>query len=92
MTRFLVICAAILVAAPGTAALAVDGKGLTDGSIYDHKGVSPYEPRVRKPYIRVEPEAEDDYKYPLRCYWTVKTTDGWWPTGATQVCVRERVD
>ncbi len=71
-------------------AYAVDGKGLTDGSIYDHTGVSPYE--SPKGARRAAPPPEDDYKYPLHCYWTVKTTDGWWPTGATQVCVRRRVD
>ena len=92
MTKFLAAAAVILAIAPTTAAHAVDGRGLTDGSIYDHKGVSPYEPRVRQPRVQVKPAPEGDHKYIQRCYWTVKTTDGWWPTGATQHCVRERVD
>ncbi len=74
----------------GSPALAVDGRGLTDGSIYDHTGVSPYEPRKRA--RRANPPPEGDYKYLPRCYWTVKTTDGLWATGLTQVCVRERVE
>lgn len=85
--------AAVLATIPflfGTPAHAVDGQGLTDGSIYDHTGVSPYEPRKR--VRRANPPPEGDYKYIPRCYWTVKTTDGWWPTGATQVCVRQRVE
>lgn len=75
-------------------ALAVDGKGLTDGSVYDHTGVSPYEPTraEHEARQRVKPLPDDDYAYRTRCYWTVKTTDGWWPTGATQVCFRERVN
>ena len=69
--------------------LAVDGRGLTDGSRYDHTGVSPYEPPKGQRAVRPPPEG--DHKYLSRCYWTFKTTDGWWPTGATQVCVRQRV-
>ncbi|MEM8688197.1 MAG: hypothetical protein AAGF81_12755 [Pseudomonadota bacterium] len=76
-----------------TTAQAVDGRGLTDGSIYDHKGVSPYEPRERgAPVSPVPPADQADHRSVLKCYWTVKTTDGWWPTGATQVCYRQRVE
>ncbi len=92
MTRILATLAVMLTMAFGTAAHAVDGRGLTDGSVYDHKGVSPYEPRVRQPRARVKPAPEGDHKYIQRCYWSVKTTDGWWPTGATQTCVHERID
>lgn len=75
-------------------AWAVDGKGLTDGSVYDHKGVSPYEPKRtgRGDHRRAAPPPDDDYTHVKRCYWTVKTTDGWWPTGATQVCFREKIN
>ncbi len=31
------------------------------------------------------------YRYIERCYWSFKTTDGWWPMGATQSCSRVRL-
>ncbi len=94
MGKVLILPVALIAAvAFGTAAKAVDGRGLTDGSIYDHKGVSPYEPRRRgAPVSPVPPAGDADHKSVLKCYWTVKTTDGWWPTGATQVCYRQRVE
>ena len=94
MARVLTLSIALFAAiALGSAAQAVDGRGLTDGSIYDHKGVSPYEPRRRgQPVSPVPPPDDAGHKSVLRCYWTVKTTDGWWPTGATQVCYRQRVE
>ncbi len=94
MKRLFVALASIALTTLPSAVYALDGRGLTDGSVYDHRGVSPYEPRRSDRSIkrRAKLPPDDDYKYALRCYWTTKTTDGWWPTGATQVCVRERVE
>ena len=66
-----------------------DRRGTGDGSITDRSRVKIHQ---RYPGDNAKRGPDRGYRYREKCYWYFKTTDGWWPTGATQRCERVRVE
>ena len=66
-----------------------DRRGIGDGSITDRSRVKIHQ---RYPGDNAKRGPDRDYRYREKCFWYFKTTDGWWPTGATQRCVRVKVE
>ncbi len=83
----LVVSAALMVGLSMPAEAGRRGSG--DGSITDRSRVKTHQ-RYLGDNAKRGPDR--DYRYREKCYWYFKNTDGWWPTGATQKCIRIRVE
>lgn len=66
-----------------------DRRGTGDASITDRSRVKIHQ---RYPGDNSRRGPDSGHRYREKCYWYFKTTDGWWPTGATQRCERVRVE